>query len=237
MIELLIGFGWIALYFACAATIALLCRLFIKIPDEVFRKILHTIMLFSMTIWMIVFQTWWIAVIAAVSFAVIVFPILLLLEKRKNYSEMVTERKKGELKSSLLVVFGMFAVVMCICWGWLGDKYLVLASVYAWGFGDALAALIGKRYGKHKISWKGTDGKKSYEGSLSMLITSLVTVLTILLVRGGLSIAGYIIIPVATALICTLVELYTKDGFDTITCPFSAMATLLPLVYLFGGLV
>jgi dolichol kinase len=84
----------------------------------------------------------------------------MLLERIERFSEFITERKKGELKSSLLLVFGMFAFIITICWGLLGDPYLVLASVYAWGFGDAAAALIGKRFGKHKIRWEYMDGEK-----------------------------------------------------------------------------
>ena len=42
-----------------------------------------------------------------------------------------------------------------------------LASIYAWGVDDALVALIGKKFGKHKIKWKLADGKKSVEGSLA----------------------------------------------------------------------
>ena len=90
----------------------------------------------------------------AVGFAVLVYPILAFFERYKTFSKLTTERKKGELKSSLLLVFFMYATIVVICWGWVGDKYLVLSSVYAWGFGDAAAAIVGKRFGKHKIKWK-----------------------------------------------------------------------------------
>lgn len=231
------GFVWLAVYFIIAATTALVCRRFFKIPDELFRKILHLILLGSLAVWVFVYQTWWIAVIAVIIFEVLVYPILILFEKRKGYSEFVTERKKGELKASLLLVFTMFAVVISICWGWLGDKILALACVFAWGFGDAAAALIGKKFGKHKITWKYADGKKSWEGTLAMFITSVVCVLTVLLFRGGLPIVGYIVIPLITAAVCALAELCSKGGVDTVVCPLSALAVLLPLLYAFGGLV
>lgn len=234
MQELLLGFAIIAVYFICAALLAILARFLIKIPDEVFRKILHLILLFSLSVWLAVFERWWIAVIAALSFAIIVFPILILFEKRKNYSKIVTERKKGELKNSLLVVFGMFSLIMSVCWGIFEEKLLVLVCVYSWGFGDAAAALIGKRFGKHKVHWKIADNKKSFEGTLAMFITALITALVILLIRGNLVFAGYVIIPIATSLTCSFVELCTKSGFDTLTCPVSAMVILLPLVHLFG---
>ncbi len=228
------GAGIVVSYFIIAASIAIGCRFFIKIPDELFRKILHCILLGSLLSFVFAFETWWMSAVTAVVFAVVVYPILAFFERYKTFSELTTERKKGELKNSLLLVFGMFAVVISICWGWLGDKYLVLASIYAWGFGDAAAALIGTKYGKHKIKWKYIDGKKSVEGSVAMFITSLVSVAVILGCRGGMSVIGYILVSTITAIVSAFAELYSKDGMDTVICPLSAMVALLPLVYLFG---
>ena len=169
------GFGWLILYFICCVICVLLIRHFIKMPTELFRKILHFVLLFSLTVFVQVFETWWLAAIAAVIFAVVIYPILMFAEKIKGYSELLTERKHGEIKRSLLIVFGMFAAIISICWGWMGDIWLVFACVFAWGFGDAAAA------------------------------------------------------------VCAVTELYTRNGFDTITCPFAAAATIIPCVVLWGG--
>ncbi len=236
MQAVLMAIGILLLYFAIAAGTALGCRMLIKIPDELFRKILHSILLGSLLIFVFCFPGWRSAALGAVGFAVAVYPILMVLERMKNFSGITTERKKGELKSSLLLVFGMFAAVIAVCWGWVGDRWLVLASVYAWGWGDAAAALVGKRWGKHKIRFGPADGKKSMEGSGAMFLTSLLSVAVILLCRGGFTTAGYFVIPAVTAVVSTVAELYSKDGYDTAICPLSAMVVLLPLTYLFGGL-
>lgn len=232
----LYGARALLIYFACAAAPALLSRLFIRIPDELFRKILHGILLGSLPVFVFGFDTWWRAAVASVAFAVVVYPVLAWFERFRGYSELTTERKKGELKESLLLVFAMFAVVIAVCWGWLNDRYLVLASVYAWGFGDAAAALVGKRWGRHKIRFGPADSRKSVEGSAAMFVVSLASVEIVLLCRGGLSLAGYLVIPVITAFVSALAELCSKDGHDTVICPLSAMAVLLPLIHLFGGL-
>ena len=70
-----------------------------------------------------------------------------------------------------------------------------------------------------------------------MLITSLISVVVILGFRGGLSLAGNIIIPPIVAIASALAELYSKEGMDTVICPFAAMSVLLPLVYMFGGMI
>ncbi len=235
MHDLLCGFGAVILYFFIAAFVALVVRKFTPIKDELFRKGLHCILLGSLLVWVLVFSTWWHAAITSIIFAVAVYPALCFAERIKGFSEFITERNHGELKHSLLIVFFMFFVVICICWGWLGDKLLVLASVYAWGFGDAAAALIGKRYGKHALTGKHIEGRKSMEGSLAMFVTSFICVGIILLLRGGLSVFDYIIISAVTAAASAAVELFSLNGMDTITCPLAAMLTMLPLIHWFGG--
>ena len=236
MQQILQGTGSIIVYFVIAAGGALGSRCFIKIPNELFRKILHGILLGSLFMFTFAYEKWWISALVAVIFEILVYPLLVIFERYKNYSELTTERKKGELKNSLLLVFTMYAVIISICWGWLGDKYLALAAIYAWGFGDAAAALIGKKYGKHKIKWKYTDGKKSIEGSLAMFITSVISVVIVLSYRGSLNVPAIVVISLGTAAVSTLAELCSKNGNDTVICPMSAMVVLLPLVYLFGGL-
>lgn len=237
MQELLHGLLALLIYFIVVAGIALACRVLIRIPDELFRKILHCILLGSLIVFVSCFQIWWHAACSAIVFAVVVYPILAWFEHFKGFSKLTTERKKGELKEGLLLVFSMFALVIVICWGWLNDRYLVLASVYAWGFGDAAAALVGKKWGKHKITFGHADKHKSADGSAAMFLVSLISVTIILICRGGLSIAGYVIIPLVTALISAAAELYSKHGHDTVICPLSAMVVLLPLTHLLGGSV
>lgn len=236
MNEFFSGFGYIIIYFVFCASIALLLRLKIRIEDEVFRKLLHGILLGSLSVWVFAYSTWWMAALAAVLFAIAVYPMLYMAENIKGYSKVVTERKSGELKSSLLIVFFMFAVVVAICWGWLGERMLTLACVYSWGFGDAAAALIGKRLGRHKIGGRIIKGRKSVEGTLAMFLVSFISVLVILTLRGRMGNGAILLVSGVTAAVSAVVELYTPNGLDTITCPFAAMAVMLPMIYQFGGI-
>ena len=170
------GLGAIFVYFLVAASAALLLRRLVSIDDEVFRKLLHCILLGSLLIWTLVYAVWWHAALTAILFAFCVYPLLFFAERIDGFSAFVTERRRGELKNSLMIVFVMFAAVVCVCWGWLGDKLLALASVYAWGFGDAAAALVGKRFGRRALTGAHIEGRKSVEGSLAMFATSFVCV-------------------------------------------------------------
>ena len=235
MTELLKGFGILAIYFIVAASTALILHKLIRIPDEVFRKTLHLILLASLLIWTLVFDTWYIAVLAVVIFVVLVYPILGIAERWKGYSQMLTERNHGEIRRSLVLVFGMYAFVMTICRGIFQDRLLGLCSICAWGFGDGAAALIGKRFGRHKLEGRFIEGKKSVEGTAAMFAVSFLSVVIVLAFRGGMAWYLYPVIALPTALVSALVELFTKHGLDTATCPICAMIVILPLVQLLGG--
>lgn len=228
----LYGTGITMLYIVVAVAIMLLLRKLIRIPDELFRKILHFILLGAYIPLVFTFEEWWMSAIFSLSLIALLFPALFFAEKIPMFSSFVNERKKGEFKSSMVFAVGMMAFSVAVCWGIFGDRYLVLASVYAWGIGDALAALIGKRFGKHKIKWKLADGKKSVEGSAAMFICALVSVFTVLLFRGGIDTLMCAIIAVLAAFVCTVAEMCTKNGLDTIICPVSAMVVIIPLTIL-----
>ena len=224
----LYGTGITALYILVAVSIMLILRKFITIPDELFRKILHFILLGAYIPLVFAFEKWWMSTIFSLSLILILFPALFFAEKIPMFSSFVNERKKGEFKSSMVLAVGMMAFSVAVCWGIFGDRYLVLASIYAWGIGDALAALIGKRFGKHKIKWKLADGKKSLEGSAAMFLCAWISVFSVLLLRGGMSAAMCAVIALLAALVCTVAEMCTKNGLDTVICPVSAMLVIIP---------
>lgn len=233
-IEFFSGFGILLLYFALCASGALLLKRLVNVPTEVFRKTLHIILLGSIFVLTYAFTTWWIAALSALVFMALVYPALMCLERWRGYSELLTERKSGEIKRSLIVVFSMFAVLICVCWGLLKEKYFVIASVLAWGLGDAAAALVGKRFGKHYIEGKLVEGRKSIEGTIAMFAVSFISVLVVLLIHGAAPWYRYIPIALVTAVVCAVVELYTRNGMDTLTCPFAAASVMIPLIYLWG---
>ena len=235
MQHLLSGSGITLLYILSAAGIMFTVRKLTSIPDELFRKILHFILLGAYIPLVFAFEKWWMATVFSIGMIVLCFPALYFAEKIPKFSSFVNERKKGEYKNSMILAIGMMALSTTICWGLFRDKYLVLASIYAWGVGDGLAALVGKKFGKHKITWKLADGKKSVEGSLAMFICSFVSVFTVLLIRGGVDFPLCFITALLTGAACTVAELCSKNGYDTVICPTVAMVVIIPMVALFGG--
>lgn len=235
MEEILHGVSVFAMYLIPAAVIMLTARKFLKIPDELFRKILHFILLGAYVPFLFAFQSWWISAGFAAGLIVIIYPILALAGKIPAFSSFVNERKKGEFKSSMILALMTVIFSVSICWGIFGDKLLTLACVYAWGVGDAWAALIGKQFGRHKVKLPLADPRKSWEGSAAMFVCAVFSVLIVLLIRGGLSLLACLFIALVSATATTYVELITKGGLDTVTCPAVAMAVIIPLTKILGG--
>ena len=233
MAELFRGVGIFALYIIPGAVGALLLRRFARIPDEVFRKLLHFLMVGGYSIFLFSFRTWWVAAVFVGLLAVAFFTLFSLLGRLPGFPEFINERRAGELRVSMALALGMVALSIALCWGWLEDKLLALAALYAWGVGDGCAALVGTRFGRHKISWRLSDGKKSWEGSIAMVLTASLAVFVILWIRGGLPLGLCGLIAVAAGTAAAFAELCSRGGIDTVTCPLTALAVLLPLVKLF----
>ena len=237
MKELMHGIFVFALYLGPLAAVMLLLRRFTRVGNELFRKMLHFLFLGAYIPLLRAFDKWWMLSGFAAALIVIFYPLLLLADRVPMFSAFVNGRKHGEFKNSLVLALGVMAVCVTVCWGLMGDKLLVLACIYAWGVGDAFAALVGKKFGRHKITWKYADKHKSVEGSAAMFVTSAVAVLCVLLAHNHLSAIAYVVLPIAGAAAATVVEMVTKDGRDTVYCPAAAMLVMIPLMALLGGFV
>ena len=235
MAEMMHGIGAFALYVAPLVVILIAVRRFSRIPDELFRKLLHFVLLGAYPVLLYAFEHWYMLVIFATLLIALFYPAFMLLGRIPQFSAFVNERKAGEFKSSLVLAMLVLSVSAAICWGWLGDRLLVIACIYAWGIGDGLAALVGKRFGRHKVKLRLADGHKSWEGTATMFTAAFLSVLIVLLMRGGLGAVPCAAIALIAAAVTAFVELCATGGMDTVLCPAAAMAAILPLVHLFGG--
>ena len=79
MDELIHGGSVVCIYLITLAVIALSARKLINIPDELFRKILHFILLGAYVPFLFAFDTWWISAGFAAFLIVVIYPLLMLL--------------------------------------------------------------------------------------------------------------------------------------------------------------
>ncbi len=65
-----------------------------------------------------------------------------------------------------------------------------------------------------------------------MFAVSFLSVMVILLLTRPEMRVGYFTVSVITAFVTSLVELYSKNGLDTLTCPVAAAVIMISLVHL-----
>ena len=211
--------GKLVLYIIPCVVILLPIRVLTNVPSFVFRKLLHIVAFTCFTVMMLAAASWQSAALTSVIIAVLVYPLLSFFEKETWYGKLFVQKSPGEIKRSLLMLFFMFAAVITVSWGLFHNPHSAAAAILMWGVGDAAAALAGIPFGKHKVKIKPVNGKKSWEGSCSMLAVSAVT--------GTLFLWLYCGYPAGVSLFCALVmaaagtfaELISPSEWDTVTVP------------------
>jgi dolichol kinase len=236
--EVLAGFGMFIGYYAIAASLLLIIRACLKPPKELFRKLLHLVCVMSVLVLLYAFDTWYLAMFVAIAFALVLYPIIAFIERFPKIIGIFNQRKSGEIRSSLMVVFLMMAILIAIFWGWLGEqwKYIIIISVMAWGFGDAAAALVGKAFGRNPITHPWVEGTKTREGTIAMYSVSGAVILLSLILHTSLPWYLCLVGALLVAPICAMVELISHHGLDTITVPFATAIPIFSLMILLSFL-
>ena len=208
-------------YIIACASVLLLLRYTVRIPDYIFRKLLHIVAFTSILPLVLCTDSWLTAVLVEIVFLIVIIVALHFFEHFPFYSALFVEKGKHEVITSFVILFALMTVMLAVFWGGFGDshKFIAVAAIMAWGPGDAMAAIIGKRHGKHKLQGEHIEGTKSMEGTVAMGITSFICVLPVLLTMSGLP--WYIAVAFAAIIapMAALTELYTKHGLDTVTVP------------------
>lgn len=94
---------------------------------------------------------------------------------------------------------------------------LGLVAILAMGYGDGLGAVIGKRFGKRKI----TNGK-TIAGSLTMLLATLII--------GVIAFPEQWYLMIFVAFIAMFIELLTPRGLDNLTVPLGIFLLLVVIL-------
>ena len=222
-------FGILLAFIIPCVIVLIPLRFLTKVPSFVFRKLLHIVAFSCICLMIVLASDWKSAAITSLVAALILYPILSILEKESWYAGLFVQKKPGEIKMSLLLFFLMFVAVIAVVWGVFGKPFLAAAAILMWGIGDAAAALVGVPFGKHKVKSRFTDGKKSWEGSIAMFSVSFTAGLLMLLFVAGTGFVPALIFALTGAFFGTLTELISPSEFDTVTVPAVISAVLLIL--------
>ena len=219
--------GILAAYIIPSVMILLPIRLLTRIPSFIFRKMLHIVAFTCVSLMILSAGSWQAAALSSVLIAAVIYPLLAAVEKQTWYPKLFVEKKPGEIRKSLLMLFLTFASLISISWGIFAQPHIAAASILMWGTGDAAAALIGVPFGKHKVKAKAADGKKSWEGSCAMFFVAFLCGLSVLLLTQKLSVLKALLSAFAGALSGTAAELFSPGEYDTVTVPIAILAVLL----------
>lgn len=133
-------------------------------------------------------------------------------------------------RKSLGTFFYAVSIGLLIAWFWpLQQPHYAAIGILTMTWGDGLAALVGQRFGQHPYQIWGE--KKSWEGSLTMLLVSYAVCGGVLLAvqGGGMATWGAAL---AGAIAATLLESASKYGIDNLSVPLGTAAVCFGLNYL-----
>ncbi len=176
-------------------------------PAEFARKFIHI----AVGMWaygtVLLFETRTFAIIPPVAFVA----INAFSYWQGTFQAMETG-EKGQLGTVYFPI--SFAVILWLLWG---QPHLLVASLMPMTWGDALAAVIGRRVGRRPYTVLGST--RSIEGSAVMLLVSWVATLVPLLLLASISPVTAIVAAAATALGATVIEAVSPWGVDNLSVP------------------
>lgn len=234
--ELLIGVAKLLAYYLAMAITLFGLRKLTGLSGELYRKLFHITVAGSIFVLLHGFNDWRAAAVGVLLFGLAVYAVVRVAEYLPRVMRALRERKPGEIRSSLLLMFFTMAALIALGWGWLGadHKYMVAAPLMAWGFGDAAAALVGKRWGRRQLKHPWVDNAKTVEGTLAMLAFASAATFVTLLMYTGWPWHTSLLVALLVAPAAALTELVSRNGVDTVTVPLVTWVWLLILVKLLG---
>jgi phytol kinase len=162
----------------------------------------------------LLFQDWYFAIIPPLSFVVLNY-----ISYRQEIFKSVETGEKGNLGTVYFPI--SFAIILCLFWD---SPHLLVASLMPMTWGDALAAILGRRYGQRKYTLLGST--RSVEGSLAMFLFSWLSTFLALLLLPPLAWQTSLLYSLALAAFATLVEALSPWHLDNLTVPLLSAAVL-----------
>ena len=183
---------------------------FEKISSEVVRKFIH-----------IAVSNWWFILIFSFKTLsqAIIGPIFFIIANGvavfTGLAEVLGEK---DIKRNLGLVYFPVSLLVLVLLTFTGliPMWASTIGVFTMGYGDGLAALIGRFYGKKKIF-----GQKSYIGSSVMFVVTFIVILITSMAFdvGNIASFTWLIRAIVISLIATLVEIFTPSGLDNLSVP------------------
>lgn len=178
-----------------------------KLSNDFSRKIIHVAVGNWIFIALFYFDTWYYAIVGPVSFIILNY----ISYKYNIFKAMELEEKNPG------TVYYSVSLTICTLFAFSKPDFLILPflGIMAMTWGDGMAAVIGKIKPVKQIR-----PGKSIGGSSSFFIFTFLAVVAYFLIIGiKISTVNIIFYGLATALIGSLIELYSPKNTDNLTVP------------------
>lgn len=114
-----------------------------------------------------------------------------------------------------------------------GDRLLFVVPVLVLTLGDAVAALVGRRYGK--LRFDGRPGGKSLEGSVALFVVTFLSVQLPITLSQRVAPPESVLMAASMAAVVTLLEAVAWRGLDNVFVPLGAFLLLETWIVLDAG--
>jgi dolichol kinase len=205
-------------------------------PQDFTRKVVHV----GAGMWVFgvlgLFEHWYIGIIPFASF---------ILLNYITYRYRLIGAVDDEDSTPGTVYFALSITILFVLF-WRTDSpndmgYIAAGAVMAMTWGDAMASLIGRRWGKHRYTVR--HDTRSWEGSAAMVIASTIAIFLTLLLLPGSSLAPSVaplgvgvgfIAALAAAVAAAVAEGISPRGTDNISVPLVAALVLFGVISVVG---
>lgn len=203
-------------------------RKFLGVQPDLTRKIIHVgagMWIFGV---LLLFKRWEIGIIPFASFIGVNY----LLYRYRIIAAMDTEDSSPGTVYFAISVTLLFGLL----WrpeGLVDNVPIAAAGIMAMTWGDALAALIGKRFGKNK--YQVGNSVRTWEGSAAMFLASTTAIFLVLLLLPGSSLSPLapssgvgtaLLAAVISGVLATLAEGISPQGTDNLSVPLVTAAVV-----------
>lgn len=211
---LIVSFTYIALVIYSA-------KMFEKKGKEISRKFIHIMLGNWWIIAMFFFDNVWFA-----AFGPAVFVVVNYLSYKKDLIK-VMEREEQDGFGTVYYALSLL-ILAIVSFGIFKNPALGLVPTLVMAYGDGLAAIIGKNTKSKK--YKLSDTKKSFAGSLTMFLISLILIGGYLLFMYNdmfWSTSHWPLVTAMMAFCITAIEAISGKGIDNISVPISTLVLLI----------
>lgn len=180
-----------------------------QVGGELVRKFVH------IGVGNIILLAWFLQIprLTGILFSVL-FSVLVLL----SYQVKILESLNGVGRRSFGTFFYAVSMGLLLTFFWYpGIQPFAVIGVLVMTWGDALAALVGQTWGRHRLG----SLRKTWEGSLTMwAVSSGVVFLVMMAVAGGSW--DWVLGSLAIGLVATGLEMVSWGGLDNLTVPLGS---------------